>query len=184
MNAFEQLVAKLLERDGYWVKINYKVSLTKEEKKKISIPSSPRWEVDMIAYKGETNELVVVECKSYLDSQGVNVAHFDGDPDNKNDRYKLFNRHILREVVFSRLTHQLEEQGLCRKGVKPRLCLAAGKIYAKRHKELHDLFEQRGWLLLDDKTIARKIKKLSETRYENEVAFVTAKLLLRNKDLL
>jgi Holliday junction resolvase len=37
----------------------------------IGRPSSPRWDIDIIAYKGAINEVLVVECKSYLDSRSV-----------------------------------------------------------------------------------------------------------------
>ena len=35
MNAFEQIVAKLLNQEGYWTQIDYKVNLTKERKRKM-----------------------------------------------------------------------------------------------------------------------------------------------------
>jgi hypothetical protein len=50
----------LLRRDGYWTATSVKVELTKEEKRKINRPSSPRWEIDVVAYKGSTNELLAV----------------------------------------------------------------------------------------------------------------------------
>lgn len=44
MDSFEQIVAMLLAREGYWTQTSYKVCLTKQEKIKISLPSCPRWE--------------------------------------------------------------------------------------------------------------------------------------------
>ena len=76
MNSFESLVGMLLEREGFWVRHSVKVNLTKEEKRNIGRPSSPRWELDLVAYKGATNELKIVECKSYLDSVGVSLASY------------------------------------------------------------------------------------------------------------
>ena len=78
MDAFEQLVSEILWMEGYWVRTSVKVELTKEEKRLIGLPSSPRWELDIVAYNGRDNLLRVVECKSYLDSVGVRAAAFDG----------------------------------------------------------------------------------------------------------
>lgn len=55
MDAFEQIVAMLLDRDGYWTQTSHKVELTKAETVKIGTPSCPRWELDVIAYKPESN---------------------------------------------------------------------------------------------------------------------------------
>ena len=67
MDAFESLVSLLLRRDGYWTATSVKVELTKMQKRAIGRPSSPRWEIDLVAYKPATNELLAVECKSFLD---------------------------------------------------------------------------------------------------------------------
>jgi hypothetical protein len=71
MDAFESLVSMLLRHDGFWTTPSFKVELTKEEKRRINRFSSPRLELDLIAYKGSTNEVLAIECKSYLDSTGV-----------------------------------------------------------------------------------------------------------------
>jgi hypothetical protein len=42
MDAFENLVAMLLRRDGYWTATSVKVELTKDEKRAIGRVSSPR----------------------------------------------------------------------------------------------------------------------------------------------
>ena len=66
MDSFEQVVATILGRDGYWVRTSVKVALPPDEKREIDRPSAPRWELDVVAYSGSRNELLVVECKSYL----------------------------------------------------------------------------------------------------------------------
>ena len=71
MDAFEALISMLLRHEGYWTTPSFKVELTKREKAKIEKVSSPRWEVDLVAYKGSTNEVLAIECKSFLDSTGV-----------------------------------------------------------------------------------------------------------------
>lgn len=112
MDAFEQVVAEILWMDGHWVRTSVKVELTKEEKRKIGRPSSPRWELDIVAYNGRDNLLRVVECKSYLGSLGVQAKGFEAESDNAS-RYKLFNDASLREVIFRRLQLQFCEAGFC-----------------------------------------------------------------------
>ena len=74
MDAFESVIAGILQRQGFWTLTNFKVELTKAEKRKIGRPSSPRWELDVVAYSGRDNELRIVECKSFLDSPGVQCS--------------------------------------------------------------------------------------------------------------
>ena len=73
MDSFESIVRTIFESKGYWVKTSFKVKLTKEEKRKIGRPTSPRWELDVVAYKGGSKEILVIECKSYLDGLGVSA---------------------------------------------------------------------------------------------------------------
>lgn len=48
MDAFESVVATILEREGFWVRTSFKVRLTKDDKHAINRPSSPRWEIDVL----------------------------------------------------------------------------------------------------------------------------------------
>lgn len=97
MDSFETVVATILERDGFWVRTSFKVKLSKVEKREIKRPSSPRWELDVVGYRAGDNLLRVVECKSYLDSGGVNISAFD--PTSRfSGRFKLFNEPTTREV--------------------------------------------------------------------------------------
>ena len=83
MDAFEQVVSEILWTEGYWVRTSVKVSLTKEEKRQIGRPSSPRWELDVVAYRGRDNILRVVECKNYLDSLSTPVLVAEGQSKEK-----------------------------------------------------------------------------------------------------
>lgn len=180
MDAFENVVAMLLERDGYWVRPEYKVDLTKEEKRAIGRPSCPRWELDIVAYKGASNELLVVECKSYLDSKGVSISGFDGSDDNAAKRYKLFNDDVLRRIVFNRLVLQLKEAGSCPPAPNLTLCLAAGRVASETDRvKLREHFGERGWLFWDDDWLHSALVNVSKCGYENEVLAIVAKLLLR-----
>jgi len=141
MDAFENLMALLLRREGYWTATGVKVKLTKDQKVAIGRPSSPRWEIDLVAYKGSTNEVLVVECKSFLDSKGVTFKDDSFEPP---ERYKLFAEPKTREVVLGALAQQLVEQGACVKDPRVTLCLATGKIANSTDRvALQALFERR-----------------------------------------
>ena len=174
------MVAMILEREGFWVKPNLKVHLTKAEKRAIGRPTSPRWEIDLVAYKGAGNELLAVECKSYLDSKGVSTSGFLGHNERKLSRYKLFNEPVLRKVVFKRLILQLQEAGLVSKNPTIQLCLAAGKFASQVDREtLQQHFIRNGWRLFDDVWLRKRLLQISDSGYEDEVTAIVAKLLLR-----
>jgi hypothetical protein len=181
MDSFEALVAGLLEGKGYWVRSSFKVALTKKEKVDIGRHSTPRWELDLIAYKASDNELLVVECKSFLDSRGVSRRGFDGSDTKRMARYKLFNDEVLRRVVFKRLVHQLVKSGAIPKTRKmPKLCLAAAKICSELDREwLREHFGREGWILWDDMQLHAWLQELAVGGYANQIAAVVAKLLLR-----
>lgn len=179
MDSFEQLVGSLLEKEGYWVKTSYKVELTKAEKIRIERPSSPRWELDLIAYKANTNELLMVECKSFLDSRGAKYIEI-ADKNHKLNRYKLFSDPVLRKIVMNRLARQLMNTGACVAPIKPRLCLAAGKVISDADRDkIKKLFGRKGWKLFDEEWLKDRLLSASKAGYENEVASVVAKILLR-----
>lgn len=182
MDAFEQVVAEILWREGYWVRTSVKVELTKEEKRAIDLPSSPRWELDVVAYKPSQNQLLAVECKSYLDSPGVKLHGFDGSNDKAATRFKLFNKPKLREVVFDRLRKQFEETGSCLPNATVKLCLACGRIATDIDREgLRKHFDEQGWELWDETWLRDRLKHMSTGGYENQISAVVAKLILRGK---
>jgi len=178
VDSFEQVVATILDRAGYWVRTSVKVNLTREDKHAINRPSAPRWELDVVAYSGRERELLVVECKSYLDSAGVRPASFEGPKVAGETRYKLFSDESLRGVVLSRLETQLVEQGFCPPGTKARLCLAAGNIHGDP-APLRAFFDAKGWKLFERDWLIAGLEALATESYENSVASVVAKLLLR-----
>lgn len=177
MDSFENIVAMLLDREGYWVRTSYKVELTLAEKQKIGKPSTPRWELDVIAYKPGTNTLLVVECKSYLNSTGVGYEAFSGNAPKGAERYKLFTDKTLRSVVLSRLVKQLRKDDTCCSYPKVRLCLAAGKIRPNDHEKIRKHCRKHNWGLFDRQWFQEQFERLSKSDYENEVAIVTAKLM-------
>lgn len=182
MDAFEQLVSEILWMDGYWVRTSVKVDLTKPEKVLIGRPSSPRWELDIVAYRGRDNLLRVVECKSYLDSRGVALRAFDGSDAKFAERFKLFSDEQLRSVVFGRLREQFADSGACAPDATVKLCLACGRIATNADREgLHKHFAEKGWELWDETWLRQRLQAMSERGYENQVSAVVSKLLLRGK---
>lgn len=182
MDSFEQVVAEILWRQGYWVQTSFKVELTKEEKRTIELPSAPRWELDVVAYKVSTNTLLAVECKSYLDSPGVKAHAFDGTNEKAAKRFKLFNRAIVRKIVFSRLQMQLVEAGLCLPDPIVTLCLACGRIATDKDRlALKAHFANEKWQLWDETWLRECLQHMSDGGYENQVSAVVAKLLLRGR---
>jgi hypothetical protein len=180
MDAFEKLVGMILERKGFWVRFGVKVNLSKEEKRAIGRPSSPRWELDIVAYKAATNELLIVECKSYLDSRGVSFKALHGQDKQFSRRYKLFLEPELRRVVLKRLVAQLQEAGSCAPSPKVILCLVAGRVVGEQDREkLRGHFEKKGWLFWDDEWLRNALGQAAKQGYEDDVSAVVAKVLLR-----
>ena len=140
MDAFETVVAMLLRREGYWITSSYKVDLTKEEKRAIGRFSSPRWEIDLLAYRGGTHELIAVECKSFLDSRGVLFNDGGLEPART---YKLFTDEKLREIVLEHLRIQLIATQSCSKETKVQLALATGKIAKTTNRAAMEVYFRR-----------------------------------------
>jgi hypothetical protein len=178
MHGFENLLAEILEDEGYWVRRNVRVTLTREEKQRIGRPSSPRWEIDVVAFREPDHHVLAVECKSFLDSTGVVLSDLQGGRYAK--RYKLFTEPVLREVVLGRLAQQLVEQRLCGTAPRVTLALAAGKI--KGESALVKQFcDEQNWLLFDADWIRKRLHHASRGAYTNSVAAMVAKLLLRGQ---
>lgn len=180
MDAFEFLVGSLLRKEGYWVDVSYMVELTKKEKIAIGRPSSPRWELDLVAYKGSENHALAIECKSYLDSPGVRYAGLSGQDPKDAKRYKLFNDQVLRKVVLVRLSKQLVTAGASARN--PQMCLATGKIASATDREsIRRLIEKKKWRLFDDEWIRNGLEQCVGDGYQNNVAVVAAKILGRTQ---
>ena len=75
MDAFEMVVAAVLERNGYWTRTSVKVELTREEKQKIKRPSSPRWELDVVAYKGARTSFWLLSASHILTHGEYRIVH-------------------------------------------------------------------------------------------------------------
>jgi hypothetical protein len=181
MDSFEKVVSEILWMQGLWVQTSVKVNLNAEEKVKINRPSSPRWELDVVAYSGRENLLYVVECKSYLDSRGVTFAGVTGTDKATAARYKLFTDEKLWKVVSNRLRLDFAERR-CAPGLNIRLCLACGRIATQNDRiKLRDHFKERDWQLWDEDWLREHLNGMANAKYENQISYVVAKLLREKK---
>lgn len=162
---------------AYWVTQSYRVALTREEKSAVGKPSLPRLELDVLAYKPSDNEVLVVECKSYLYSQGVKYSDVVAKAAQKASRYKLFVDAHLRQTVFSRLKEQLYKQGMCNERTKLQLCLAVGKFYSQDESRLVGHFKQQGWRIFTPDWLCDQLLHAADEGYENDSACVVSRLL-------
>jgi hypothetical protein len=182
MDAFESLVAGLMrQQQGFWTQLNYKVNVTKEEKKEIGKPSMPRPELDILAYKPKGNVLRWIECKSYLDSYGVPVEVFTDPNHSAALRYKVFTDDKYCNVVTRRLVEQTVTEGLVLPNPKVEYCLVAGHVKSNRDEELASVFSERGWFFYGPKWLRDQLCKLADLSYENDLAVMVAKLFERTQ---
>jgi hypothetical protein len=181
MDAFEQIVAKAFEVQGYWTRIGFKIDLDKKTKKDIGKPSMPRPEIDVLAYKPATNHILLVECKSLLDSPGVRWKAFDQPGCRHADRFKLFHDKALFNAVKKQLLKQLTDEGMIfGKSPTLQLGLVAGKINGKDQPRLCKLFGQREWLFVGPSELATWLSRFADRGYDNDVATIVVKIIERN----
>jgi hypothetical protein len=126
--------------------------------------------------------LLLVECKSFLDSRGVMLAGFEVGPNFAKDVYKLFNRPQLRTIVIRAVVRQLRSDGLI-VGPRPKVMLAlvAGKVYAQDEDALRRLFRKHRWLFIGPSEVAERIRRFATRGYEDDVATIVTKILERNQ---
>ena len=181
MDAFEQLVGELYWLEKWWTKTSVKINLTSEDKAAIKRTSNPRWEIDVVAYSPGRNELRAIECKSYFDSRGVNIAELiePYDPAGKRKNYKLFRDRNLRLVLLNRLKIQLIDCGLVRPDCSVKLAMVAGKTVSADLTAVKNHFAANDWIFHDADWLREKLKTLSIGSYENDVAAIVSKILLR-----
>jgi hypothetical protein len=181
VNAFEHIAARFFEAQGYWTLVGLKIDLTKEEKREVGNASMPRPELDVVAFKPGPNELLILECKSYLDSQGVRIESFEGEQSVHQDRLKLFSRRKLRELITEKLIVQLKQQGmLLAESPTVRYGLVAGKIKGEDEDKLRSIFESNGWMLITPRELAQGLRKFATRGYEDDIVTMVVKILERN----
>ncbi len=179
MDYFEATIARILEEQGYWVRENVRVALTKEVKKALDTPSMPRCEIDVVAYQPISRELVLFEVKSYLDSHGVQPKDLLRTTPKKN-RYKLLTLPALQKAITEALLSEYRKRRLIDGRVKVRFGLAAGHVQDRFDAEVRKIAQRKNWVYLGPAEISEAIWKFADIGYENSPFVLTAKLLKRN----
>lgn len=177
MNAFEDIVRRYLEVQGYWVRQSVKVEITKAQKVEIGTPSMPRPEIDLVAFNAKKNELVLIEAKSYLDSYGVYYEAIADPKDEGAARYKLFTNETFQRIVTEALVDQYMKCGLIRNRVKVNYGLAAGHIHQGHEKPIAEYFRENRWMLITPQQLREFVEQCATKGWEDDVVTMTAKLL-------
>jgi hypothetical protein len=179
VNAFENIVKLYLEEEGYWVRQSVKVDISKEDKKAIGLPTMPRPDIDLVALNVRSNELLLIEVKSLLDSYGVYFEAVSDEKDKLAERYRLFTDSKYRKIVTNRLREAYLKQGLINEQTTINYGLAAGNIHSGNELHIRAHFLRKGWKLFTPEQIKERVKRLSTKGWEDDLITMTAKLILK-----
>ena len=179
MDAFEHIVARIFECSGYWVKIGYKVELSAAEKRKLGKPYIPRPEIDVLAYKPGSQELLLIECKGF--SVGVDYASLSNSKSRNAYRFKFFHHEALFKAVVNQLERQLTFENSLAKGKRlVKLCLVPAAIRGDDEGKLRALFDKKGWGFYSPQWLLKELESFRERGYENDVVTFVVKLLKKD----
>lgn len=101
LNLFESIVNRILEKQGYWVRQSVKVELSTKEKRQLNNPYMPTPEIDLVAMKG--SDCLLLEVKSFLDSDGVRLFGVDGSNAEDDKKYKIINNPNFQTMMESKI---------------------------------------------------------------------------------
>ena len=184
MDAFETIVCSVMREKGYWVERNVKVKISPKEKEALGKPTMPTPEIDIVAYNPRRSELLLIECKSFLDSSGVKYNDVVGKSCSKRNasRYKLLNNPDYQKVISDRLIGYLLEKGMINQPVNQTIFgLAAGKVYETKRsnncKKLRNYLEGRDHFYLSPVQVRAYLNGLTNHVYKNDVVNLTVKIL-------
>lgn len=111
----------------------------------------PRPNLDIVGYKARDNVLKVVECKSYIDSVGVQVSGFNGTKVKNQDRYKLSMTKSCERPCSSGCAYSLLRVAHAQPDADVKLVQVCGKIMGKDRERLNQHFKQHAdWELWDE----------------------------------
>ena len=162
MEKFENTVSTLLEAEGFWVRRGFKVNVTLEEKRQVGKQSSPRPEIDMLAFHFGRNEVLALEVKDFLDSPGVKLAHLLEEHEVPAGRHKLFTSDRYRTIVLARLLQDLIAAGMANAQTQVRLGMVVGKVNQGQSEAIRELIEAKGWLFWSPDDIKKKVTARTE----------------------
>lgn len=182
MDVFEQIVARLMEEQGYWVRQGVRANLSKAQKESLGNPTMPRPQVDLVGYSPKQRELVFLEVKSFLDSRGVTLKGLKHWYQSRPNRYKLLNVAQYQGVVTKTILREYRRAGLVTGRILIRVGLAAGNVPQSERAPVRTFAQDQGWYYLGPDQIAEGIRRLSRGPYEESAAILTAKLLRQNPE--
>jgi hypothetical protein len=162
MEKFENTVSTLLEAEGFWVRRAFKVNVTLEEKRQVGKQSSPRPEIDMLAFHLGRNEVLALDVKAFLDSPGVKLAHLLEEHEVPAGRHKLFTSERYRTIVLARLLQDLIAAGMANAQTQVRLGMVVGKVNQGQSEAIRELIEAKGWLFWSPDDIKQKVVARTE----------------------
>ena len=87
----------------------------------------------------------------------------------------------LRKVVSNALVRQLVDAKLILPNPKITYALVAGKIREQDEEELVNHFNSKNWVLYTPANLVEMITNFADSGYEDDLAMITAKILLRNQ---
>lgn len=181
MDAFEHIVARIFETEGFWVRVGYKVDLSKETKQRLGNPNMPRPEIDVLAYTPAKQQLLLIECKGF--GSGVDYESLSNPMAPNAKRFKLFHNNRLYRAVVDRLLQQLKAEGALASGhCEVKLCLAPAKIKRDNEPKMQMLFERKKWILHPPHWLLGKLHDFAGRGYENDVVTCVVKLLAKNSE--
>jgi hypothetical protein len=176
---FENLVRTLLEAEGFWVFQSFKVDLTTEDKRRIGRPSLPRPEIDLLAFRPRSNQIIAIEAKSYFDSRGVRLEELAASYEIPEGRFKLFTCPKFQTIVLQRLKAQLMSMGMSKDDTAIRLGLVFGNVVKRDVLPLRRYVKTREWFYWSPRLLKRKLRSQARRAYENNPVIIASKLIVR-----
>lgn len=178
LESFEHIVGVFLEQQEYWVRHSVKIELSKEERKKLGkkMINTPRPEIDIVAYQPEEDELILIEVKSFLDSDGVKINDLSGKKSREKKRYKLLNDKKYQKLITDSLTRQFLKKRLIKESTKIKYGLAAGKVQPKSESKITDWLNHNGYKYFSPEKIKNTIRNLAHAGWLDDIVTMTAKL--------
>jgi len=168
--AFEDVVATLLQARGYLVARNLSLVLA-------SMPSNKagdRCEIDIVAVKlGATPEILVVECKSTFGSDGLDWTNFAPPTSSRRThRYRMFWSKPMRDQIRSELIKHL---GIT-SSIPSTFCLASASTQRTSHKRIRAELRKGQMRLFDQAWLRREMRHVAGAKtYSNSIThFVSA----------
>lgn len=159
MHAFEEIVSAMLEASGWWVMGDYRVALSKADKRELNNPSRPDGAIDLIAYQPGSKRLAVIECKAM--AKGIETrSRFEGV---HKGRFKLFTDLPFQRMILKRLHEQLTAAHLIAEDVRYELWLVARYIKPTARPALQELFDEeheQPWVLHGQEWLAERLPLL------------------------